>query len=162
MRRRVVGLVALVGIISARAEANCRDAISSCFCSGASVVGVVVTEQLDGGSALLRWESDAGGPFVMPSQEGETVGSRWLLFDEARRPIDASGNVTCEFLQTPVPATAVVTATANLETCESDLAAAGFANPPCYDNGPRCSVSPVLLSPLLLAWLLSTRASSRR
>lgn len=164
MRRTAAGLlVGLVVLVGERAEAQCRS-VSDCFCFGATRIGLVVTEQLDGGSASLRVESasaglDAGSVFAMPSEGDETVGSRWLLLDSTRLPIDASGDVPCEHATSEkhFSATAVASAAAG-PTCEEDMGALGLSQPPCNDTA-RCSVSPVLFSPLLLlAWLLGARS----
>ncbi|MDP1825435.1 MAG: hypothetical protein Q8L48_19410 [Archangium sp.] len=158
MRHGVLGLVAGVVVFAGRAEASCIDVVARCYCHGAGTVGVVVTEQVDGGTASLRVESatsglDAGALFTMPSEGGETLGARWLVLDGSRRPVDAAGQVSCEFAPTPLSATAVASAAVS-PTCEADLAALGLTQPPCNDTGPRCAVSPALLGPMLvLAWL---------
>lgn len=157
-----LGLVGVVGFFAARAEASCVDVVSRCYCHGAGTVGVVVTEQVDGGTAGLRVESavaglDAGALFTRPTEGGEAIGSRWLVLDEARRPIDGAGKVSCDDAPTPLPAGAVASAAVS-PTCEADLAALGFTQPPCNDTGPRCAVSPLWLSPLLLlAWAFAAR-----
>lgn len=162
MKTACLGLAVVVGVFAARAEAVCRDVVSGCYCHGAATVAVVVTEQVDGGTAGLRVESavaglDAGALFTRPSESGEAIGSRWLVLDESRRPIDGAGKVSCELAPTPLAASAVASAAVS-PTCEADLAALGFTQPPCNDTGPRCAVSPLGLSPLLLlAWASAAR-----
>ena len=169
MTRTAAGLlVGLVVAVGARAEAQCINVVSGCFCFGATSIGVVVTEQTDGGSSSLRVESanaglDAGAFFTMPSETGETVGSRWLLLDATRLPIDASGNVPCQYVapEKHFSASAVASAAAG-GSCEADMGALGLKQPPCNDTA-HCSVSPVLLSPLLLlAWSARRRRQRRK
>jgi hypothetical protein len=123
----------------------------------AGQVGLAVTEQVDGGIAVLRVESgnsglDAGATLTRPSQGGEAVGSRWLVLDATRLPIDASGGVICaDAPAKQFSASAVANAAAG-PSCEADVAELGLTQPPCHDVR-GCSISPMLVSSLLLlAW----------
>jgi hypothetical protein len=165
--RATACLIALVTLGAAPAWASCRDVVSACFCPSTAEVGIGVTESLDGGTASVRIDSatlglDAGVMVSRPIEANETVGARWLVFSLERSRIDDSGKVTCDLLpEKPLLAVDVARA-AGTQQCVEDLAALGVTQPPCYDNGPRCSVSSALSSTALLAWILGGTSRRRR
>lgn len=164
MNRMAWVVVGLATLVSSSARASCIS-VFSCFCPTTSQVAIAVTEANDGGTALLRVESstrgfDAGAQLTRSSEAGEVAGARWLVFEGQRTPIDAAGKVTCSYQpEKPLLAQDVATAAAG-KTCEQDLTAKGFTQPPCHDNG--CSAAPVLGSFGLLAWVLSGTVRRRR
>jgi hypothetical protein len=166
MNRMAWAVVGLVTLVSSSARASCAKA-SGCFCPvQPSVVAIAITESTDGGTALLRVESstlglDAGAQLTRSSEAGEVAGARWLVFEAERTQIDSEGRVTCQFANQTLLAQDVATAAAGT-SCEQDLTALGFTQPPCNDV-VRCSVSPTTLgSAGLLAWLLSGTVRRRR
>ena len=163
---RTIGIV-VVAVLSwaGRSEASCVDLRAWCFCQGYGQVGIVVTEAVDGNTATLRVESaqlGLDGGLTRPQQPGEVPGSRWLLLNEERRPINEEGLVGCPLAQAPasVPATEVARAAVS-PNCREELAQLNFVNPPCNDTGGRCSTSPLRMPLLALCWFLRRRFSSR-
>jgi hypothetical protein len=162
---RTVALTALALVsFAARSEASCIDVVSTCFCPmPINQVGVVVTEGIDGGLATLRVESgnaglepDAG--LTLPATS-ERIGDRWLLLGDVRRPVDAQGNVTCEYFPSkPIPVGTAANAAVSPD-CATQVAAFGIVQPPCNDVR-GCSAAPLAVFPLLAAlWLLRRRTS---
>lgn len=162
---RILGL-AVIALVSfaGRSEASCKS-VSLCFCPPALThIRILVTESIDGGTSAVRVESseygltvDAGLSF--PVSGSETVGSRWLLLNDERRPVDASGNVSCPDFAGPPIAVEFAASAAVSPTCGEQIADAGYEQPPCRDV-QGCSTAPLALFPLLaLGWLFRRRSS---
>lgn len=154
---QTMGIIVLAVLaFGARSEASCRSLTAACFCLFPNAQ-LLVTQSVDGGSAVLRVEADAGLA-TLSAQAGESPGARWLQLDgNNRRAVDAQGNVGCpestiQLINAEAAARAAVSA-----TCDADLDAAGFKEPPCNDTS-GCAVSPVTFLPLLaLAWFFRRR-----